>query len=288
MSIPSFTCPNIDGTAARGGCTYCENESFSPNLTKSAKATDGALLEFQLASLQEQYKRSSEQLRTLKGAEGFIIYFQSFTNTYADFETLKALYEKALSFKDVIGLSIGTRVDCVDDRILNYLKELSRTKEIWIEYGVQSIHDETLKKINRGHLSDKLHYWIPHTKEMGLNVCAHLIFGLYGETKEMMLASVDQCVKWGVDAYKFHPLYIVKGTVMANELAVGKIETLKEEDYIDVLIESIKRVPKDAIIQRITAGIDDDTLLAPPWCRDKNSGTCAIRERFKQNNIKLI
>lgn len=291
VSIPNFTCPNIDGTVAKGGCTYCDNESFSPNLQSNYKTLKNsqkeAILNMQLASLELQIKKSSAFLKEQKNAKAFIVYFQSFTNTYAPITTLKALYELALSQKDVIGLSIGTRVDCVDDEILGYLKELSKTKEIWIEYGVQSVHNQTLKKINRGHLSDKLEYWIPYTKSLGLNVCAHLIFGLYNETKEMMLESVKKCIDWNVDSFKFHPLYIVKNTKMALELQNSVFRVLTLDEYLDILCDSVKMLPKNVIIQRVSAGIDNEMLLAPSWCKNKNSLISSIKKHLYWHGIVL-
>ena len=147
ISIMGFTCPNIDGTVAKGGCTFCENESFSPNLsTKTPKkfylnptSVENPHLENQLLQLEAQFKQTKKRLAKKFGAKKFIVYFQSFSNTYAPIETLKALYEKALSFDDVVGLSIGTRTDCITDEILDYLAELNRDKEIWVEYGIQSV-----------------------------------------------------------------------------------------------------------------------------------------------------
>jgi radical SAM protein (TIGR01212 family) len=156
ISIPGFTCPNIDGTVSRGGCVFCENESFSPNFTKerftlNLKSTHNPLLQKQLKVLKEQFFSTIEFLKKQYKAEKFIVYFQSFTNTYAPFETLKTLYNTALTFPDVIGISVGTRTDSITDETLHYLKELNKNYEIWVEYGIQSSNDKTLKKINRGH-----------------------------------------------------------------------------------------------------------------------------------------
>ena len=183
VGLSGFTCPNIDGTVAKGGCTFCLNESFSPNLAQNAKitlnlnSTTNPLLEQQLKELDRQIKQTQIAFRK-QGVKKFLIYFQSFTNTYAPFSTIKALYEKALTYPDVIGLSIGTRSDSVSDEVYDYLANLSKTKEIWIEFGVQSIFDETLKKINRGHDALNAKEAILKAKAKGLNVCAHLIFGL--------------------------------------------------------------------------------------------------------------
>lgn len=284
ISISGFTCPNIDGTVAKGGCSFCENDSFSPNLQEkrtkfklNPKIEENPYLENQLKQLEMQFIATRDRLQNKFGVSKFIVYFQSFTNTYAPFSTLKALYEKALSFDNVIGLSIGTRTDCVTDEILDYLKDLSKDKEIWIEYGIQSFYDETLETINRGDSAENMRYWINRSKEKGLNVCGHLIYGLPNETQEMMLETFNQTVDLNVDSIKFHPLYVVKNTLLTNEFRKGRFTPITEELYIDTVVKSIVKLPEGISIQRITAGIDDDTLLSPNWCRDKHTQMKNIR-----------
>jgi len=284
ISISGFTCPNIDGTVAKGGCSFCENDSFSPNLQEkrtkfklNPRIDENPYLENQLKQLEMQFIATRDRLQNKFGVSKFIVYFQSFTNTYAPFSTLKALYEKALSFDNVIGLSIGTRTDCVTDEILDYLKDLSKDKEIWIEYGIQSFYDETLETINRGDSAENMRYWINKSKEKGLNVCGHLIYGLPNETQEMMLETFKQTVELNVDSIKFHPLYVVKNTLLTNEFRKGRFTPITEELYIDTVVKSIVDLPDNISIQRITAGIDDETLLSPDWCRDKHTQMKNIR-----------
>ena len=284
ISIGGFTCPNIDGTVAKGGCSFCENDSFSPNLQDkrpkfklNPKVNENPFLDNQLKQLELQFNATKQRLQNKFGANKFIVYFQSFTNTYAPFSTLKALYEKALSFDNVIGLSIGTRTDCVTDEILDYLVDLSKEKEIWVEYGIQSFYDETLDKINRGDSVENMKYWITRSKEKGLNVCGHLIYGLPNETQEMMLETFKQTVELNVDSIKFHPLYVVKNTLLTNEFRKGRFTPITEELYIDTVVKSIVDLPDNISIQRITAGIDDETLLSPDWCRDKHTQMKNIR-----------
>lgn len=284
ISISGFTCPNIDGTVAKGGCSFCENDSFSPNLEVkkpkfklNPKVNENPYLENQLKQLELQFYATQKRLKNKFGAKKFLVYFQSFTNTYAPFETLKALYEKALSFDGVIGLSIGTRTDCVTDEILDFLVELSKDKEIWVEYGIQSFYDETLIKINRGDNSSNMKYWIKRTKEKGLNVCGHLIYGLPNETQEMMLNTFKQTLELNVDSIKFHPLYVVKNTLLTNDYKKGRFTPISEELYIDTVVKSIINLPNDVSVQRVTAGIDDDTLLAPQWCRNKHEQIKKVR-----------
>ncbi|MDR0407311.1 MAG: TIGR01212 family radical SAM protein [Campylobacteraceae bacterium] len=294
ISIMGFTCPNIDGTVAKGGCIYCENESFSPNLSKEHKAfklnphlIENPHLDKQLLQLESQYNRYKKRLAKKFGAKKFIVYFQSFTNTYAPFSTLKALYEKAFELPDAIGISIGTRSDCMSDKVLEFLRlKKYEGKEIWIEYGVQSAFDETLNIINRGHSFENAALWIKKTKEAGLNVCVHLIFGLPGETQEMMLKSVQSVIDLRVDAIKFHSLYITKQTKLAHDFKNGLFVPISEELYLDTLIKAIKMLPSNIALQRITAGVQDDTLLAPAWCYDSHTQKNRAKEALKKAGLE--
>ena len=295
INISGFTCPNIDGTVAKGGCTFCENDSFSASTDEvkelkgfhlNLESSNNPFLDKQLGQLQTQFEAISKRQAKEYGAKKFLVYFQSFTNTYAPFETLKTLYEKALSFENVIGLSIGTRSDSVTDETLDYLAKLNQNKEIWIEFGIQSIYDETLVKINRGHNSANVKEWIIKAKEKGLNVCGHLIFGLPDETQEMMLETSKAAYAWGIDSVKYHPLYVVKKTALANEYNRGKFTPISEKEYLDILIKSIQMKPDNVTVQRVTAGINDSSLVSPMWCRDKNTQIKNINKALKQIGLK--
>lgn len=295
INISGFTCPNIDGTVAKGGCTFCENESFSASSGKTQElkgfylnlsSKENPYLNDQLKQLGFQFNTITQAQKERYGVKKFLVYFQSFTNTYAPLDTLKALYEKALSFDDVVGLSIGTRSDSINDETLEYLAELSKTKEIWLEFGIQSVYDETLIKINRGHDSKNVKDMILKAKKMGLNVCGHLIFGLPNETEEMMLHTAKEAYSWGVDSVKYHPLYVVKKTALANEYQRGEFSPISEEEYLEVLSKALLFKPKYISIQRVTAGINNETLLAPQWCRDKNTQIKNINKALKKYNLK--
>jgi len=293
ISIFGFTCPNIDGSVAKGGCIFCENESFSPNLEHNTErpkrfflqpnTSHNPYLDFQLLQLETQFKKTQTSLRKKFGAKKFIVYFQSFTNTYAPLETLKALYTKALGFEDVIGLSIGTRTDSISSDVLEYLAELALKHEIWVEYGVQSSYDQTLQRINRGHDSANIASSITLTRQYGLNVCTHMIFGLPQETQEMMLESVKFALSLDVQSFKFHPLYVVKKTALAHDLNKGAFTPITEEVYIDTLVKAIRLLPSHVMIQRVSAGIGDASLLAPDWCYDKHLQMLKIRQAFARN-----
>jgi len=306
ISISGFTCPNIDGTVAKGGCTFCENDSFAPNLQKTKRndfklhpaKNENPYLDNQLLQLQTQFETTKKQLQNKFKAKKFIVYFQSFTNTYAPLETLKALYEKALSFDDVVGLNIGTRTDSITDEILDYLKELSNRPlskklnlqediktEVCVEYGIQSVYDETLLKINRGHDFANIKEWIKKTKDRDLQVCGHIIFGLPDETQDMMLKSVEESLALGIDSIKFHPLYVVKNTLLTNDFLKGKFTPISEELYIDTLVKSIKMLPPYVSIARVTAGISDDSLLAPMWCNNKHNQIFNIKKALLNQKL---
>ena len=295
VAISGFTCPNIDGTVAKGGCTFCENESFSASLDQvkplkgfylNLESKENPYLEKQLQQLKMQFDVLSKRLRREYGATKFLVYFQSFTNTYAPFETLRALYDEALSFDDVVGLSIGTRSDSVSQETLDYLSALAKEKEIWIEFGIQSVYDETLERINRGHDVQNVKEWIIKSKEAGLNVCGHLIFGLPGEDKKMMLETAKEAYEWGIDSVKYHSLYVVKRTALANEYARGEFIPISEEDYLDVLVQALQMKPEHVSVQRITAGINDESLISPEWCRDKNQQVRNINAALKKVGLK--
>ncbi|MDC7243002.1 MAG: TIGR01212 family radical SAM protein, partial [Sphaerochaetaceae bacterium] len=282
------------------GCTFCENDSFSPNLKKeknkfklNPRVSENPNLDLQLKQLKMQFDATKARLSKKFGAKKFLVYFQSFTNTYAPMDTLRALYEKALSFDDVIGLSIGTRTDSVTDEILDYLVELSQRKipkeilspqmtqdsyEIWVEYGIQSFYDDTLSKINRGHDSQSMIKWIKKTKEKGLLVCGHLIFGLPDETPKMMLLNNKKTIELGIDSIKYHPLYVVKNTLLTRDFKNGFFTPIDEQTYIDTVVQSIKELPKTISVQRVTAGIDDKTLLSPMWCKNKHQQINKIKK----------
>lgn len=296
ISLQGFTCPNIDGSLAKGGCIYCDNESFSPSLIKLDKIsqvkmnfslTTNPLLEKQLHQLEEQFYWHSTFHQKKFGVGKYMVYFQSYTNTYAPFDTLKALYDKALSFPNVLGLSIGTRIDCVEDRLLELLGEYVKNgKEIWLEYGIQSVYDKTLELTNRAHSIAGAKEMFKKTRAKGVKVCAHLIYGLPEETPEMMLYSLDCVLEWGINGIKIHPLYVVNGTRLAKLYKEGRYEPITMECFSDLIVESLQRIPADVVVQRISAGAHDDTLLAPKWCFDKNIQMRYLRDKLKAVGIE--
>lgn len=273
-----FTCPNRDGTIGRGGCTFCNNVSFSPN---------GRQPDF----IADQIESGRQVLRKRTGAKKYIAYFQAYTNTYADVCELTRLYDEALKEPDVIGLDIGTRPDCVPDKVLDLLASYQdKGYEVWLELGLQSAFDETLARVNRGHGFAEYEEAISKARSRGLKVCTHLILGLPGETTEHHIASHQRVLELGVDGLKFHPLHVVKGTQLANEWRRGEYQPITMADYVSDVVELINRTPDDVIFHRLTGTASSDVLLAPKWCSKKwqvlNSITAALAEQVRRENMK--
>ncbi|MCF6158610.1 MAG: TIGR01212 family radical SAM protein [wastewater metagenome] len=267
-----FTCPNRDGRAGTGGCTYCINESFSPNVKGP------------YFSIKEQIEKGKEFHRKRYGAEKFIAYFQSFTNTYADIDTLRSYYEEALSDKDVIGISIGTRPDCVTDDILNLINTYTHKYHVWIEYGLQSIHDTTLRRVNRGHNYKVFLDAIHRTKKTCIHICVHVILGLPGETRNDMMETAGAIARLGIQGIKLHHLYVAKNTVLAKEYFEGRIQTMDVNTYTKLTVDFLERIPSDVTVQRLVGDTHGDFLISPTWKASKASITSGITREFEYRN----
>ncbi|WP_067581599.1 TIGR01212 family radical SAM protein [Endozoicomonas ascidiicola] len=253
----SFTCPNRDGTKGIGGCTFCNNASFSPGSTKAGAISD-------------QIAQAKEKVSARTGAQKFIAYFQSYSNTYGSVEDLKRYYDEALAQPGIIGLAVGTRPDCVPEPVLELLATYQHQGyEVWLELGLQSSFDHTLERINRGHTYDDYVDAVNRAKAHGLKLCTHLIVGLPGEEPEESLISFDRVVALGVDAIKIHPLHIVKGTQLARQWRHGEVTELTMESYTDVLAEMINRAPEDLLFHRLTGSGERQYLLSPSWSMHK-------------------
>lgn len=252
-----FTCPNRDGTKGIGGCTFCNNNSFSPNSRKPPSVT-------------EQLAAGRKVILKRTGATRYLAYFQAYTNTYADISTLKELYDNALSEPDVIGLSIGTRPDCVPDGVLQLLADYQQQGyEIWLELGLQSSFDSTLKEVNRGHGFAEYQDAIQRAHQYGLQVCSHLIVGLPTETSEHSLTSMSRVLETEPEGIKIHPLHIVKGTQIARQWKRGDYRPLTMDDYVNTVVDMVKMAPAEMIFHRLTGTASEDLLLAPQWCSKK-------------------
>jgi hypothetical protein len=252
-----FTCPNRDGSIGRGGCTFCNNVSFSPHGRKPL-------------SIAEQIESGRQVIRKRTGAKKYLAYFQAYTNTYADVEELAFLYDQALSEPDVIGLDVGTRPDCVPDPVLDLLADYQQQGyEVWLELGLQSAHDVTLERVNRGHGFAEYQHAVLRARERGIKVCTHLILGLPGESSWHYMTSLQRVLELGVDGLKFHPLHVVKGTALANEWRRGEYQPLTMADYVANVVELIRHTPAEVVFHRLTGTASENILLAPGWCAKK-------------------
>lgn len=268
----AFTCPNRDGSKGVGGCTFCNNVSFSPNAKRPP-------------AIGAQIAAGKAVIRRRTGARKYLAYFQAYTNTYADIQMLKQLYDAALAQEDVIGLSIGTRPDCVPDAVLILLADYRQQGyEVWLELGLQSIFEATLQRVNRGHGFTEYVDAIKRAKQFAIPVCTHLIVGLPGETAQMSLQSHAAVVQLGVQGLKLHPLHVVKGTKLAQQWREGDYHPLAEADYVAIAAEMIRRTPKEIVFHRLTGTATEKVLLTPAWCQHKWHVLNAICDRLLQDN----
>lgn len=249
-----FTCPNRDGTKSTGGCTYCNNETFG-TATKVRMNTVRDQVISGIAYSQRRYKNIA----------GYIAYFQSYSNTYAPLAKLKELYAEALGMEGVLGLAIGTRADCIDAEKLDYLEDLAKTKDITIEYGLESMFDETLKRINRCHDYQCFLDAIELTKNRGIKICVHLIIGFPWETKEQWIRTAKELSKLPIDFIKIHQLHIVKNTVLGNEFRVKPFKLLSKDEYIEVAIEFLENLNPNIVVQRIFGSAPEELMLSEHW-----------------------
>jgi len=268
-----FTCPNRDGTVAWGGCTYCNNDSFSP---QHLSATD---------AIRSQVVQGLEFMKRRYKTDQFVVYFQAYSNTYAPLETLKTLYEAALDFPEVIGLTIGTRSDCIDEEKLKYLDSLAEENYITIEYGLESKHDKTLRLINRGHDFKSWVDVMALTKSFAnINTCAHIIFGLPGETTKMMLENVHAVNDAGVDYIKLHQLHIVKKTVLAIQYERKPFPLFTFKDYLELVVDFLERLKPEISVQRLFGEAHPRILIAPHWNVSPGQMVQAVVDEFAKRN----
>ncbi len=261
-----LTCPNRDGTVATGGCIYCNSKGAGTGAHARGM------------SITEQILSGKAFVGRRYRANKFIAYFQSFSNTYASTETLTRLYDEALSVEGVVGLSIGTRPDCVSDPVLSLLESYARRCLVWVEYGLQSAHDDTLRRINRGHDCRCFEDAVARTKGRGIKICAHLILGLPGENREQMLQTARAVAAMGIDGVKLHLLYVVRGTPLERMYHQGGYTCLERDEYVSLVCDVIERLPPHVVIQRLTGDPHPEELVAPHWPLDKNRTLNLIRE----------
>lgn len=248
-----FTCPNRDGTLGTRGCIFC---------TGSGEFAEHG-------DIATQLQRAKARVAAKNKGGKYIAYFQAFTNTYAPIKRLRSLYEAALAPEDVVGLSIGTRPDCLGDDVLALLEELNKRKPVMVELGLQTIHPETVKYIRRGYENKVYFDGVRQLKSIGVHVVTHIIIGLPGETKEMAVETTRQAVAAGTDGVKFHLLHVLKNTDLAEDFAEGKFRCLELAEYADILKACLSVLPPKTVVHRITGDGAKKDLIAPLWSADK-------------------
>ncbi|PJC86216.1 TIGR01212 family radical SAM protein [Vibrio sp. HA2012] len=249
-----FSCPNRDGTLGRGGCTFCNVASFSDEQT-------------QIKSIQEQL---TDRAGEVNRAKKYLAYFQAYTSTYGEVQVLKSMYEEALKAADIVGLCVGTRPDCVPQAVLDLLSGyVQQGYEIWLELGLQTANEETLKRINRGHGFAIYAEITRKARALGIKVCTHLILGLPKEGRTDYIDTVQQVLNVGTDGIKLHPLHIVEGSTMAKAWKAGRLQAPELNEYVAAASELIRMTPPEVVFHRVSAAARKPTLLAPDWCENR-------------------
>ncbi len=274
-----FTCPNRDGTLSKTGCIYCDQKGSG----------SGAYI-LKRISIEEQIKKGIEFAKKRFKAKKFFVYFQSFTNTYAPIGRLKELYDKAISIpeykEDIVGIIIGTRPDCISEPVLDLIGSYQeKGLEVWVEYGLQSIHYQTLKRINRGHGLWEVFDAINRTRERGIKITLHTIIGLPGEKEDEIMETAKVISTQDIQGIKIHPLYIVKDTAIEKMYYLGKYSPLSLEEYISLVTKYLTYLRKEIIIQRITGDAKREDLIAPLWILDKIKVLKKIEEYMIENKL---
>ncbi len=269
-----FTCPNRDGTLGHGGCSFC-NESGA----RAAYVNPDR-------SVWDQLQEGKTLIRRRYGAKKFIAYFQAYTNTWAPIEVLERTYRAVLRDPDVVMLSIGTRPDCVSPEVLGLIDTVAKERPVIMEYGVQSLHDESLRAVHRGHLSDVSENAIKRTQNIeNVDILAHCVFGLPGETTEMMKETVRRLVKMGVDAFKFHHLYLEKNTLLGKQYLEHAFYLFSREEYVDLLCEILPEIPEDRVIHRLFGQSQKNVLIAPLWTLNKQLNQQSLERAMYSRNL---
>ena len=252
-----FSCPNKDQQTGQGGCIFCRNDSFSHMLSE------------QDVCIESQIEQGMRAGQTRAGYEKFLIYFQSSTNTFAPPKVLREMFFSAVSRPGVVGIAIATRPDCLPVGVLEVIDELTRKVDVWVELGLQSSHDATLKAINRGHTWDDYLEAVAKLQELNVRICTHLMVGLPGEGRKEVCETAEKIAGTGTHEVKIHPLLVLTETGLEPMYRSGRLPSLELEDYVEQVCDMLERLPVDMVIQRLTAEAPRDMLLAPDWVTSK-------------------
>ena len=268
-----FTCPNRDGRLSTGGCIYCDNRTFNPAYCQRQDS-----ITQQLEAGKLFFARKYPEMK-------YLAYFQAYTNTYASIDHLRQLYEEALRVEDVVGIVIGTRPDCVSDKLLDYLEDLNRHTFLIVEYGVESANDETLQRINRGHSFEQSRVAIEKTHQRGILTGAHIILGLPGEDAQESLRQAPVISSLPIDILKIHQIQIIRGTRLAAEFERNPFHIYDIDEYIHLIASYIQRLRKDLILERFVSQSPKELLIAPHWGLKNHEFTDLLNNYLKQHNI---
>lgn len=269
-----FTCPNVDGTVARGGCVYCDNRSFSPNRRLPRR------------TIREQVAAGVDRLSERYGVDKFLVYFQAATNTYAPVDKLRRLYDEALDHPRVVGLCIGTRPDCVGPPILDLIDEYAARMYVCLELGLQTIHDRGLRWMNRGHGFAEFVDAARRCAGRRFEVCAHVILGLPGESADEMLAAADVLAALPVRGVKIHNLHVVRDTPLEEQYRRGETPMLEFDDYVRIVADFLERLPPTMVVHRLNGDAPPNYLVAPEWSADKHRIQRAIQNELSRRGSR--
>ncbi len=268
-----FSCPNRDGTIARGGCTYCDNRTFNPSYCHKRD------------SVTEQLEAGKRFFSTKYPAMKYLAYFQAYTNTYSPTSKLRAMYEEALAVKDVVGLVIGTRPDCVSNDLLDYLQELNKETFILVEYGIESANNKTLEYINRGHTFECSIDALERTHSRGIATGGHIILGLPGEDKNESIRQAKLISALPMDILKIHQMQIIKGTLLARQYNETPFHLYSVDEYIELIAEYIQHLRQDLVLERFVSQSPAEFLIGPKWGLKNYEFTNKLVNYLKQNGI---
>jgi hypothetical protein len=263
-------CPNRDGTLATLGCIYCNPESFSPSRRGGLRAV-AAQIDDGICRLRRRY-----------AAARFVAYFQPGTNTYGPIDRLRLAYQQALGHPSIVGLSVGTRPDCVSEEVLDLLATLAERTWLVVEYGLQTIHDRTLDRLNRGHHYDAFLDAYRRTRRRNLDVGVHVILGLPGESRDDMQATARELARLQIHSIKLHNLYAVRNTVLAEQLAAGEVRLPELPEYVDYVVDFLEELPDSVVIERLCGDAPPEYLVGPAWCLNKAAIHSAVAAEFRR------
>lgn len=248
-----LTCPNRDGTLSEKGCIYCNAKGSGTGAFAKGMG------------IRQQIEAGKIPMMKKYKAKKFLAYFQSYSNTYTSVDHMRRMFDAAFSCEGVVGMAVGTRPDCIDKEKMDLIASYTKNYLVWLEYGLQSVHDATLDKINRGHRFQHFLDAVALTRDRGIQICAHVILGLPGETREMMLESARYLARAGINGIKIHLLYVIKGTPLDTLFLAGRYRPMEQEQYVETVCDFLELLPADIVIQRITGDPHGSELRAPAW-----------------------